>query len=39
MARLFSSSSVLRFGLFVEGEQGRTCDVHFDNVRVVRRKH
>jgi Tfp pilus assembly protein PilF len=38
MARLFSSSSVLRFGLFVEGEQGRTCDVHIDNVRVVRRK-
>lgn len=38
MARLFSSSSVLRFGVFVEGEQGRTCDVRFDNVRVVRRK-
>ena len=38
MARLFSSSSVLRFGVFVEGEQGRTCDVQFDQVRVVRRK-
>ena len=38
MSRLFAGTSGMRFGLMVQGDQGRTCEVTFDEVRVVRRK-
>jgi hypothetical protein len=38
MARLGASTQTLRFGVFVEGDPGRSCEVTLDDVRVVRRR-
>jgi tetratricopeptide (TPR) repeat protein len=38
MPRLGASTQTLRFGLFVEGDTGRSCAVTIDDVRVVRRR-
>ena len=38
MPRMGASTQNLRFGLFVDGDTGRSCNVSLDDVRVVRRR-